>query len=125
MASKGGKRPGAGRKPGSINKITALKKACTEINQIKGSAAKRAVTAAAVLGCVDEMAAWLSLLSSKDEHIRFKTLTYLVDQRDGRAKQRVEATGPDGGPVKVDDAHDRLLAKLGLAPRASAVLHPV
>ena len=97
------KEAGAGRKPGSINKITALKNALPEIKEIKGTTAQKAVTAAAALGCVDEMAVWFSLLSSKDEHIKFKTLTYLVDQRDGKARQRVETMGENGGPIVVED----------------------
>ena len=91
MAS-GGKRPGAGRKPGSLNKITALKKAAPEIKEIKGASAQRAVTAAAVLGCID-------LLDHKDPRVRIKALCYLTDQRDGKAKQRVEASGDSGGPI--------------------------
>ena len=54
MATRGGKRPNAGRKPGSVNKITALKMTEQEIKEIKGSA-KRAVTAAAVLGQPGEL----------------------------------------------------------------------
>jgi hypothetical protein len=98
MAS-GGKRPGAGRKPGSLNKITALKKAAPEIKEIKGASAQRAVTAAAVLGCIDELKKWLDLLDHKDPRVRIKALCYLTDQRDGKAKQRVEASGDSGGPI--------------------------
>jgi len=99
MAS-GGKRPGAGRKPGSVNKITALKNAEPEIKEIKGEAARRAVTAAAVLGCIDEMAMWLKLLKDKDPGVRMKALCYLTDQRDGKAEQKIEAAGSGDGPIK-------------------------
>jgi hypothetical protein len=97
---RGGKRAKAGRKPGSMNKITALKSAEPEIKKIKGAAAKRAVTAAAVLACVDEMGLWLDLVHHKDPSVRLKTLCYLTDQRDGKAKQRLEASGKDGAPLQ-------------------------
>lgn len=101
MAS-GGKRLGAGRKPGSVNKVTALKHAEPELAEIKGNAARRAVTAAAVLGCIDEMATWLRLLKHKDPAVQMKALTYLTDQRDGRAKQKIEETGSGGGPIRFE-----------------------
>jgi hypothetical protein len=96
---RGGKRENAGRKPGSMNKITALKSADPEIKEIKGAAAKRAVTAAAVLGATDEMKLWLKLLNHKDPSVQLKALCYLTDQRDGKAKQRIEAAGENGGPM--------------------------
>jgi hypothetical protein len=57
------------------------------------------VTAAAVLGCVDELGLWLKLLQHKDPGVQLKALCYLTDQRDGKAKQRVEASGPAGGGI--------------------------
>jgi hypothetical protein len=93
MAGYGGKRPGAGRKKGSINVLTALKRGETEINQVQGAKAKKAVAAAVILGVVDEVKLWAELLESPREAIRLDALKYLTDKRDGRAKQAVEVTG--------------------------------
>ncbi len=96
---RGGKRDNAGRKPGSMNKITALKSAESEIKEIKGQSARRAVKAAAVLAATDEMKIWLKLLNHNDPSVQLKSLCYLTDQRDGKAKQRIEAAGENGGPI--------------------------
>jgi hypothetical protein len=82
-----------------MNKMTALVAAEPEIREIKGAAAKRAVTAAAVLGATDEMKLWLKLLNHKDPSVQLRALTYLCDQRDGKARQRIEAAGENGGPI--------------------------
>jgi hypothetical protein len=82
-----------------MNKMTALVAAEPEIREIKGAAAKRAVTAAAVLGATDEMKLWLKLLNHDDPSVQLKSLCYLTDQRDGKAKQRIEAAGEKGAPM--------------------------
>jgi len=117
---RGGKRPGAGRKPGkggrSLGRKNTLKLAfekgiigarresvTTEVTkpapQIPpdldrsafilppGSAAARAVKAADILATVDEIKLWQLLLLSSDPKVAFWALQYLMDQRDGRAKQ--------------------------------------
>ena len=97
---RGGKRPGAGRKPGSIERVTAIRQAREPLQLIKGSRAERAVTAAAVLGLIDEAKAWLRLLKDKRGKTRLTALMYLTDRRDGKAKQAVEMTGKDGAPLQ-------------------------
>ncbi len=87
---RGGKREGAGRKPGSINRATAIKRAARELGDIKGTRAQQAVSAAVVLGLVDESAKWLDLLNQKDPWLRFRVMVYLTDRRDGKPKQAVE-----------------------------------
>lgn len=90
---RGGRRTGAGRKPGAINRITAIKQAAFEIREIKGikgEAARQAVTAAVVLGMVDEAAKWLKLLESRDERIVLAAMQYLTDRSDGKARQSVD-----------------------------------
>jgi hypothetical protein len=52
-----------------------------------GSAAARAVKAADILATVDEIKLWQLLLLSSDPKVAFWALQYLMDQRDGRAKQ--------------------------------------
>ncbi len=52
-----------------------------------GSAAARAVKAADILATVDELKLWHSHLVSSDPKVAFWALQYLMDQRDGRAKQ--------------------------------------
>jgi hypothetical protein len=117
---RGGKRPGAGRKPGrggrSLGRKKTLKLAFekgiigaprdslrTEVSPPApgvpaepdrsafilppGSAAARAVKAADILATVDELKLWQSHLLSSDPKVAFWALQYLMDQRDGRAKQ--------------------------------------
>jgi hypothetical protein len=85
---RGGKRQGAGRKPGSINRITALRNANQELREIKGQRAREAVTAAAVLGAIDEMGTWLKLVA--DPRTRLDAMKYLTDRRDGKAQQGID-----------------------------------
>jgi hypothetical protein len=89
----GGKRPGAGRKRGSMDRLTALKKA-GELNLLPRSAAAEAVKAADILASVDEKALWQKWL--KDEKRGLEALMYLTDRRDGRPRQAVEVSDPDG-----------------------------
>ena len=117
---RGGKRPGAGRKPGkggrSLGRKKTLKLAFekgmigapresltidvtppaqgippepdrTAFILPPGSAAARAVKAADILATVDELKLWHLLLLSADPKVAFSALQYLMDQRDGRAKQ--------------------------------------
>jgi HEAT repeat protein len=97
---RGGKRSGAGRKLGSIERVTAIRQAREPLSLIKGSRAERAVTAAGVLGIIDEAKAWLELLKDKSGNVRLAALTYLTDRRDGKPKQAVEMTGKDGAPLQ-------------------------
>ena len=92
-ANTGGARHGAGRKPRSINRSTALTKAA-ELNLIPGSAAAEAVSAASILATVDEKAKWLELIEASNDrdgeavpdwNTRRQALEYLTDQRDGKA----------------------------------------
>lgn len=85
MAGKGGKTPGAGRKPSTIKGILR--------NLPKD-------TAALILAEIDAGKKWVSLAHSEDEAIVFKTLAYLTDRAFGKAKQAVEVTGEEGGPIK-------------------------
>lgn len=82
---RGGKRPGAGRKP--------------EILKVLHPDIKPA-TAASILAQHDESAIWTRFLRSRDERIALDAAKYLTDRRDGKAKQAIEHSGPDGGPLK-------------------------
>jgi hypothetical protein len=73
---RGGRRPGAGRKPDYLKRlgITPMK-------------------AAEILAHHDEPKLWSGLLNSKSEDVRFRTLSYLTDRRDGKPKQQVDVSG--------------------------------
>jgi hypothetical protein len=73
---RGGRRPGAGRKPDYLKRlgITPMK-------------------AAEILAHHDEPKLWTGLLNSKSEEVRFRALSYLTDRRDGKPKQQVDVSG--------------------------------
>src|SRR5215469_237579 len=73
---RGGRRPGAGRKPNYLKRLGI-----------------KALTAAEILAHHNEPELWAGLLTHKSPDIRLRTLQYLVDRRDGKAKQAVEVSG--------------------------------
>jgi hypothetical protein len=73
---RGGRRQGAGREPNYLKRF-----------EIK------ALTAAEILAHHNEPELWAGLLTHKSADIRLRTLQYLVDRRDGKAKQAVEVSG--------------------------------
>jgi hypothetical protein len=73
---RGGKRPGAGRKPNYLKRLGI-----------------KAITAAEILAHHDEPELWKGLLTHKSPDVRLRTLQYLTDRRDGKAKQAVEVSG--------------------------------
>jgi hypothetical protein len=84
MAGKGGKRPGAGRKPSTIKGIA--KKLPRESAEV-------------LLAEINANSKWVSLANSADERIVLDTLKYLSDRAYGKARQSIEAsavleTGP-------------------------------
>jgi hypothetical protein len=88
-SGRGGKRAGAGRKPGKVQKVV------------------RRYTAEDILGAINEIKEWKPLLQSENEKIKITALIYLTDRRDGKARQPV--TGSDGGASQ----HERFdLSKL-------------
>jgi hypothetical protein len=77
--SRGGKREGAGRKPGP------------QLPQVDRGTASRvlAMPADVKSGWPGEHARWMELLNAKDERLRFDVLKYLTDRRDGKPYQGV------------------------------------
>jgi hypothetical protein len=75
-ASRGGKRPGAGRKPSTIKGIT--KKLPRESAEL-------------LLSEINAQSKWIALANSKDERIALETLKYLTDRAYGKARQSIEA----------------------------------
>jgi hypothetical protein len=73
---RGGKRLGAGRKPNYLKRLGI-----------------KAITAAEILAHHDEPELWKGLLTHKSPDVRLRTLQYLTDRRDGKAKQAVEVSG--------------------------------
>ncbi len=81
MSVKGGKVPGAGRKPGAkalIKKDPALE----------------------ILSQVDCSKLWLDLLNCSSKKIRLEALKYLSDRAWGKALQATTIGNPDGSPIK-------------------------
>ena len=82
--SHGGSRPGAGRKPSTIKGLTRrLPKDTAEL----------------ILAKIKANQKWTELANSKDEYVRLAVLKYLTDRAFGKAKQSIEATGNQGGPI--------------------------
>jgi hypothetical protein len=77
MASKGGRRPGAGRKPSTIKGIA--KKLPRESAEL-------------LLAEINANSKWVVLANSKDERISLETLKYLTDRAYGKARQSIDAT---------------------------------
>lgn len=73
---RGGKRPGAGRKPNYLKRLGI-----------------KAITAAEILAHFSEIDLWRGLLNHKSAAIRLQTLQYLTDRRDGKPKQAVAISG--------------------------------
>jgi hypothetical protein len=86
MAGKGGKRPGAGRKPGS--KQLALKDLSVEI-----------------LSSVDQQKLWLGFLRSKDQRIALEASKYLTDRSHGKAHESVKISGDADNPLAITVRH--------------------
>lgn len=77
MAGKGGKRPGAGRKPSTIKGIA--KKLPRESAEL-------------LLSEINANSKWVSLANSADERIQLETLKYLTDRAYGKPPQAIEAS---------------------------------
>jgi len=82
MAERGGKRVGAGRKPGAKTVLTK------DIS-------------AEILASAGPTAIWNRLLNSGDEKIVLECMKYLTDRVWGKAKQSVDSTisNPDGSKI--------------------------
>lgn len=78
----GGTRSGAGRKVQAVTQI-------------------RRNFASALLPDKFEIELWTQALKSEDERIALDALKALTDHKYGRATQRVEETGPEGGPIAI------------------------
>jgi hypothetical protein len=81
---RGGRRPGAGRKPCTIKGM---------VKQLPKDSAEL------ILAEIKANQKWLDLANSEDENIQLKVLMYLTDRAYGKAKQSMQATGEGGGPV--------------------------
>lgn len=84
-SERGGKRAGSGRKPSTIKGI--VKRLPKE-------------SAALILDEIKANKKWVDLANSEDERIVLEVLKYLTDRANGKARQAVEVTGEDGGPVQ-------------------------
>ena len=86
MAGKGGRRPGAGRRPSTIKGIARkLPKESAEL----------------LLAEINANSKWVSLANSDDERIQFETLKYLTDRAYGKARQSIDASVDGGTPIQI------------------------
>ena len=84
MAARGGKREGAGRKPGVPNKITA------DIKAIAQSFGEEAIK-----GLIE-----ISRDIEAPHAARVAAFREVLDRGYGKAKQGIEMTGEEGGPIE-------------------------
>jgi hypothetical protein len=83
MPKRGGARPGAGRKKITPELPEANKRIATEVLALKDFPKGHEKD------CRCEQCRWVTLLNAPDLRIRFDTLKYLTDKRDGKAVQNV------------------------------------
>lgn len=84
--SRGGKRPGAGRKPSTLKGIAKrLPKETAEI----------------LLAEINASAKWRKLANSEDERIVLDTLKYLSDRAYGKAPQSLDVNGKVDGTLQL------------------------
>lgn len=86
----GGKREGAGRKKGSVNKVTA------DIKAIAQSFGEEAI-----IHLVE-----IARDSDAPHAARVAAVKEILDRGYGKAKQPLEHTGEDGGPIKTETLLD-------------------
>jgi hypothetical protein len=86
MAQRGGKRPGAGRKPG---KVSAAKRNLAEMAQAY------AVVALKTLADIAK--------SGESEGARVSAATAILDRAYGKPAQSHQHSGPNGGPIPTVD----------------------
>lgn len=107
-STRGGKRPGSGRKPGGKNATTL------EIEALAKKYSGRVIDALYVVAT-----------RSKSDTARVAAGTALLDRGYGRPRQAVEHTGKDGGPIvyaEADKLRDQLNSRIaGLSSRISWV----
>jgi hypothetical protein len=110
VKKRGGKRPGAGRKP----------------NFLKRSGLPP-MSAHIVLAHFDQVKLWSSVLNSKSDDVRLRALQYLVDREQGKAPDRlisdisaisVEFVAEKGGQLEA--RRDEILDQLGIIPKGTA-----
>jgi hypothetical protein len=94
MAGTGGKRPGAGRKPGAVNKTTL---------ELREAAQKHG----------PEMLEELARLAknAESEAARVAAANSILDRAYGKPKQAVEHSGPENGPIEFSDMSDTEIAR--------------
>jgi hypothetical protein len=90
----GGKRRGAGRKPGPTIPPLRDKECAARLLAALNQKASRDDSY--------EVRQWRVLTEAQDLRIRLDARKYLYDKRDGKAAQSFQVAGSDGGPIIVD-----------------------
>lgn len=85
MAQRGGKRPGAGRKPGKVSKAK---------RQLMDMAKDHAEIALKTLVEIAQ--------KGESESARVSAANAILDRAYGKAPQAMTHSGPDGGPIKTE-----------------------
>ncbi len=98
QSKRGGKRPGAGRKKGSRDRATIEQKATLE--ELARSHTELAVN---VLVQVAK--------ASESDAARVSAANVILDRGYGKARQAIEHTGKDGGPIETIDLSDSEAAR--------------
>jgi hypothetical protein len=91
---RGGRRRGAGRKPNYLKKVGLPP-----------------VTANVILGNFDVVRIWSTLLNSKDEDVRLRTICYLTNREQGCPQTSVEINPGEGEIIRLLQAGRDRLAK--------------
>jgi hypothetical protein len=120
VRKRGGKRPGAGRKP----------------NFLKRSGLPP-MDAHIILAHFDQVKLWANVLNSKSDDVRLRALTYLIDREQGKAPERVISAAAsaievsfktvDGERLSPEVAHrvrQNELEQLGLVPKSALAPAP-
>lgn len=107
----GGKRPGAGRKPGSKDKATA-----EQTGTLAELAREHTGTALKVLVQVAQ--------ASESDAARVSAANAILDRGYGKPTQVSEITGKDGGPIQTEDLTPNEIARrIAFTLASAARLH--
>lgn len=101
MATKGGRRPGAGRKPNSEKFETQINKAHSIIKKNWEDILMGLIELAkgVTIEETDPVDGQVTVFKKAPD---FKAASYLVDRVMGKPTQKQEITGEDGGPIQVE-----------------------
>lgn len=98
ITKRGGKRPGAGRPKGAVDRATIEQKATLE--ELARSHTDLAMNTLAAVA-----------RGSESDAARVTAASAILDRGYGKARQAIEHTGKDGGPIETVDLSDTEAAR--------------